>query len=454
MRATSLVANAVLLTALAVPTSQPASAQAVSSIAAGMSVSAIVGTLRSAALDIVRELDKTVGVNSFQIRQHLLLIVSELEHAALTLEGKFFKDLDATQQAFFRNVEGTVHEASRAANQPLDKLDAVAKTLATAVERIPLADGSPRILRSTPSYVVAKANASEVRVSFDGSRLNYGPPTLKFGAAECKLAGHTDVLLDFVCPGNLFRASASVSPVSGNLVVDDVETFWAKVKNVFRHYDPKKQYRVLVQAVPEVLGTAELYTQFEETVEEFADRSAPLNASNNHCEGEREHGPFTFSVQGGPEWSIVPGSARWGGESTGNQQRSVNGPFDLTPKGFRFMAKLKNGGDCGPYRPFSSDRLWVDARAWVGGNVLWRESKPTTVRKEADQSVGVLKWGQDVAIPLPDRLTAFRLTVRQIDGGAPVIIDKDNSLRWFRVDHDTAKRTLVIRPRPIEEAMR
>lgn len=108
-----------------------------------MSVSSLVGTLRSAALDIVRELDKAVGVNSFQIRQHLLLVVSELEHAALTLEGKVFKDLDATQQAFFRNVESTVNEASRAANQPIDKLDAVAKTLATAVERIPLADGSP-----------------------------------------------------------------------------------------------------------------------------------------------------------------------------------------------------------------------------------------------------------------------------------------------------------------------
>lgn len=152
-------------------------------------------------------------------------------------------------------------------------------------------------------------------------------------------------------------------PVSGNLVVDDVQTFWEKVKNVFRHYDPKKQYRVLIQAVPELLGSAELYVQFEETVEEFADRSAPLNASNNHCEGEREHGPFTFSVQGGPEWNIVRVRPAGAVSHPGNQQRSVNGPFDLTPKGFRFMAKLKNGGDCGPYRPLSSDRFWVDARA-------------------------------------------------------------------------------------------
>lgn len=438
---------------LAVPCSGFSAAQVPGGLAAGMTVGSIVGTLRGAALDIIRELDKTVGVNSFQIRQHLLLVVSELEHSALTLEGKLFKDLDISQQAFFRNIEGAINEASNATNQPLDKLDGIAKTLATSVERLPLTDGSPRVLRSTPSYVVTKLEIAETRVSFEGSRLNYGPPTLKFGNIECRLAGHTDVRVDFICPSALFRTVASVTPVTGNLVVDDVETFWAKAKNVFRHYDPKKQYRVLVQGVPEVLGVATLYTQHEEIEEEFSDRSAPLNASNNHCQNETEHGPFTYSVQGGPDWSIVPGSARWGGESSGNQQRSVSGPLDLTSKGFRFMAKLKNGGDCGPYKPFSSDRLWVDARAWIGGNVLWRESRQISVKKQSDLSIGTLKWGQDVAIPLPDKLMAFRLTVRQMDGSAPIVIDKDNSLRWFRVDHDTAKHTLVIRPRSIEDAL-
>lgn len=454
MKAKKYMFGSMIAAMLLTPSSEPARGQIVSSITTGMTVSAVVGTLRGTALDIIRELDKTIGVNSFQIRQHLLLMVSELEHAALTLEGKLFKDLDSTQQTFFRNVEGSINEASRATNQPLDKLDDIAKTLATSVERLPLTDGSPRVLRSTPSYVVSKLDVPETRLSFEGSRLNYGPPVLTFGSVRCRLAGQTDVRIDFVCPSSLFRATTSVIPISGNLVVDDVETFWAKAKSMFRHYDPKKQYRVLVQTVPEVLGMANLYTQHEEAGEEFADRSAPLNASNNHCEGEHEHGPFTYSVQGGSDWSIVPGSARWGGETTGNEQRSVSGPLDLTPKGFRFMAKLKNGGDCGPYRPFSSDRLWVDARAWIGGNVLWRESKPISVKKQKDTDVGTLKWGQDIAIPLPDKLIAFRLTVRQIDGSAPVIIDKDNSLRWFRVDHDTAKHTLIIRPRPIEEAMR
>jgi hypothetical protein len=118
------------------------------------------------------------------------------------------------------------------------------------------------------------------------------------------------------------------------------------------------------------------------------------------------------------------------------------------------MVKLQNDGNCGPNLPFGGGRAWFDARAWLTGNVLWTETRTVKTRKEDDISSGALTWGKDVAIPLPPGLISFALTVTQIDGSSPIVIDKDNSLRWFKVDLDNEKNILLIRPRNVEEAMR
>jgi ABC-type multidrug transport system fused ATPase/permease subunit len=429
----------------------PAKQNFASSIGTDQVVSSIVEKLRTSAIDVIQELQVAVGVNSFQIRQSLLLMISEIEHGALTLQNKVFKNLNRTQQDLFRNAEFAIWEAKQAADKPLDSLNNTTQILVTALERLPLVDKSPRVLRASPLFLVSKEGSGTTVISVTGSRLNYDAPSLTINNIKCTVAGRTDIKLDFVCPNSIIKAESSVVPLSGALIVGDVKSFWQKLKKLFRYYREEKRYQLLIQVVPQNLGTYTLHTINEQDIEERAERSAPISAANDHCQGERTHGPFTFSVLGGPEWSIVPGSVRWGGETSGNRGRDLQGPFDVTPKGFRYMVKLQNGGSC--VKAFG-EIVSYDARAWLSGNVLWTETRTVKARKEDDIASGALIWGKDVAIALPPGLISFALTVSQIDGSSPIVIDKDNSLRWFKVDLDTEKNILLIRPRNVEEAMR
>ncbi|WP_296953027.1 hypothetical protein [uncultured Massilia sp.] len=417
---------------------------------ADMVVANVVDNLKRAAQDIIHQLDQTASVNSFQIRQHLLVTISEVEHAALTVQDKTFKDLDKQQQALFQGAENTIAAAKAATTAPLDKLGDISKTVENAVARLPLADKSPRIARIRPDHLLAPTGAAPVRLVVEGSFLAYGPARLEMDGQSCTLASQTDAMLAFHCPASTFATVDGFRNVTGSLVVADRKEFWERVKHVFRNYEAKKNYRSLVVAVPPKLGDYALEVGYASDTQEPRAASAPFESGNPHCVGQRDYS-LNYAVQNGPAYTILPGSVTFTATS-GNGERSMAGPLDFTPKGFRMQATLKNGGDCGPRLPFSSSRAWYDARAWLGGTVAWTEVRTVTAQKVDAAPPTPLLWGSDVVLDLPERLSYFKLSIRQVDGSKPIVINADNTQRWFKVEK--TDRVLKISPRQVEDALR
>jgi hypothetical protein len=427
---------------------QPSAAQGI--IAADMAVSSIVEKLRAAAQDVIQQLGQVASVNSFQIRQHVLLAISEMEHSALTIETKTFKDIDSTQQSLFRNVESTIAEARRAATASLQDANKIALNVESAVARLPLASKSPRVTNIRPDHLLSPSASQPVRLIVEGNFLAYGPSTLTMDKQDCPIASQTDTSLVFLCPATIFRTADSFRNVTGSLTVADYKEFWERIKGVFRHYDPKKIYRSLVVAVPPKIGTYSLEVNYNTQTQTTIASSAPFDSGNPHCTGQRDYSNI-YSVQHGAGYSIVPGSITFA-ESSGNAERSMAGPLDFTPAGFRMQSTIKNSGSCGPDLPFGAGRSWYDARAWMAGTVSWTEVITNTVAKQETVQSGDITWGSDIAIILPSQLNWLKLTITQIDGTKPVVIGEDNNQRWFKVQR--AGNVLKISPRQVEEALK
>lgn len=132
-----------------------ASADIVATAAAGSSISGLIDQLQSVAEKIIHELDDKVGLNAFRIRQDMTLVISELNNAALELEGKTFKDLNSTQKSFFQQSEVAILVARDAVQAPLDQLGEIQVRMSDTISGLPFARKTARVLKVEPHYIVS-----------------------------------------------------------------------------------------------------------------------------------------------------------------------------------------------------------------------------------------------------------------------------------------------------------
>lgn len=421
------------------------------SLAAGQAASSIIDQLMSEAKKVIQQLESTIGMNQFQIRQSMLTVTDELAYKLKEIEGKTAEDANKLLRDFFLKTEASINEAAQATKAPLDQVQNIANTVNESVARIPTTDKNPRIRTVSPFYILAAAPSSDVTVKITGSELNHGAASLKVGEVACEKGEHTDNSISFLCKGLTPAADKKAGMLVGNLDVSLYRGFWDKLGGIFKEKEKFKKYSVALNFIPPSLGDYSVKATHQVKALENAERSGVVDAGNQHCQGERRHGPFTFTVIGGPEWSIVPGSIRVGKEIEGNKARSLDGPLEVTNKGFLFYSNLKNSGDC---VKVLGKIVSYDARAWLKQNIHWTEQREVTTTPVANVSAGEMKWGVDIPITLPPNTIGFEVMVKQIDGAAPVVIGEDNSQRWFRVSANVPGNTLLIRPRPLDEALR
>lgn len=136
--------------ALYAPTS---SADILATASAGSSISGVIDQLKSAAEKIIHDLDNTVNVNAFRIRQDMQIVISDLNYAAQELEGKVVKDLNDSQRLFFSQSESLIHGAASAANASIDKLEDAQIRLSDSIRDLPFARRTARVLQVEPTYV-------------------------------------------------------------------------------------------------------------------------------------------------------------------------------------------------------------------------------------------------------------------------------------------------------------
>jgi hypothetical protein len=373
-----------------------------------------------------------------------LLVTSSVSHAEEAVGPIAAEIASSTVGAFVK----------RASQDPLQDIKQAADKVAIGLRSLPFADKSPIITDINPKYIISNTPSSEIIATFDGFNLSYGEPKLYFDNNPCRLGTLSTTSIQFLCDRNIFQSNSRFLPRIGSLVVRDYEDFWRKLKAQFADYAPQKTFSVLVMAAPPKMGDFRVEATYKVYEQQFAEQSGQIEARNQHCEGGREHGPYNFSVLGGPEWSIVGGSIRAGGEMTGNQERDLRGPFDVTSQGFRYMVWLRNGGQCRRVCTFGIGCIGEhDKRAWKRQEIFWKEMRTVARSETREIGAGELSWGSDVVLAMPEDLESYRVLISQIDGSQQIVVSEDNSRLWFRVSVDQSGRQLLIRPRSIEEVL-
>ena len=152
----SLLAITIVLAISVAPgMSLKASADVGGSITNGDPIAPVINDMKSAIKDIIQQIESSVGISQFRIRQSLEILLGDLQYKLLELEGKTFRDVQQTQHQFFLNAETTIQEARKALTEPLNQIDGIATRVESSVARIPGADKSSRIHRvsSEVTYV-------------------------------------------------------------------------------------------------------------------------------------------------------------------------------------------------------------------------------------------------------------------------------------------------------------
>ncbi len=450
----SLLAITIVLAISVAPgMSLKASADVGGSITNGDPIAPVINDMKSAIKDIIQQIESSVGISQFRIRQSLEILLGDLQYKLLELEGKTFRDVQTTQHQFFLNAETTIQEARKALTEPLNQIDGIATRVENSVARIPGADKSSRIHRVSPIYILQNQKSQQQTIIVTGSELNHGKVSLNFSDHQCTKGNHIDSQITFLCDLSHLQDSNLVSPAVGQLEVEQYRSMWQEFIDLFKRKNLKaKQYSLMIQVVPNSLGTYDISARKPVvTVSAPATRSQFIEAANGHCEKDHRHGPYPINRQGTPgsplqQWEIIPESIRLGNEEHGNQGRSVEGPTDLTKTSFNMWIRLSNGGKC----VFGDG----DTRATLKVPVIWQEVRTTNDTKDysPDKNHGELLWGTDVPIELqPD--STFTLTIHQINKENPVAIAPRNDLKWVRIDVSPDNTQILIRPRPVAEAL-
>lgn len=442
---------ALLLASTALPTAS--AADPVTGFVAGAAVDGVVQGVKNAALEVIQQMDSSVGTNSFRVRQDMSFLISELDYFATQHRNQIFSQLNASEKRFVTDTNNLILTTSRETRSRVKETSEIAGTLESAISRLPWANSQPRVSRSSPGYMLDNASGAAVRVAAEGNLLSKGHNArMTVAGKPCAAIGSIDTSLTFSCDGAAFRADTAVSAVTASLSMEVDQPWYSGICNSLTGKPaPVKTYRLLVHVVPRSLGTYRVEGVADEDYDVTEEQSGVVDASNDHCWGERRHGPFRFTPRVG--WRVTASSIHEGVEHSGSGQRSLDGPLDVTESGFLYFMKLQNSGSCGPKLPFTNRRAFYDARGWMRKDIVWNEVQTRTHDVALPLNTGPMAWGTDIAIPLPDRMKQVAVTVDQLDGQHRVVTGDDAGQDWFSVSIDPNRRTLVIRPRSLEQAM-
>lgn len=318
-------------------------------IAGSLAISDLITQLRNALISVSGKISSDVSRNSFEVREHIALLIQLVDQLGQSLIGKTFDQLDEKQRAIFLNINNSVVQMQNAASVTIAQVDDVVARTNDAFGTLPFSDRIPRVLRYGPAYVVGLApganpvKASDVPITVSGSWLGVGEPKLAFGGTPCQLQGKTETSLSFNCPLSAFVSGSKVESISGSLTVFREKTFWEDIKSVFVEVPTEIDYKLAMFAVPQTMGTYKVSaTVATSTTEEAIRQTQDFYHSNGHCEGPA-YPVWTVNATAG--WKIDVNSIQVH-ELTKNGDTQNHGAFNRTENGFQMGGIVRNEGSC------------------------------------------------------------------------------------------------------------
>ena len=406
----------------------------------GMGVAAVVQSIRDSAQGIIAALEASVGNSLFRSRQHLELLVNQVEAVADGSIGKVFEELNRTEQQFFNDVKRQLDELAQLEEALAADVERVTTNLSNAVVNLPLARSYPLVFSYSPLYVSSGGtlNDDNVRVDISGVLLASHEPSLFIDNQRCTRSQRIDTTLTFLCNKNLFLANETVETLTGKLYVYERVGF---LRRWFGFNPTEYDYDISITVVPNVLGRATPSVTAQSVDLERQPRSQSFRHKNAHCQGTSN---LLFAFNAKADWKIDAASI--GASCNSASKSSCNGIRNATERSFGYSCTVANNGSCGP--------LWKDGRGECAGKVDWEEVRVVEVLNDTTLDGVELSWGREVVISLPEGTVTVRIAVDKVDGTRRIVTRSEVHDPWFDVDVNLEDRHVIIRPARLQDAMR
>ncbi len=417
----------------------PAPAQQ-NTIPSSMLFAEYVNALRDTAHSILSALDSTVGNNLFRSRQHLELLLNQIEAIAKTTSAKTLSDLSTLERQFFINLKKQLDNLSSQRQITLLDIEQLAANVSSGVRNLPFANSFPIVFRYDPLFVVDKgrANRNDITITIRGAVLSALEPSLTIDNEKCTRIEKIDTSLSFSCNKDLFLANETIVSYSGKLLVYQSRSFWDRI--LFR--DPLEySYDISVEVVPRFLGKAKTTVTYATTWTDRQKREQDFHYLNGHCHGSKQQ-VFPFNARQG--WKIDPTSIA--AKCRSSSKSACNGLRNVQDKSFGYACRIQNRGKCGP--------LWRDARGSCGGTIKWDEVKENRELQNETLKEVQLNWGKDTSIDLPPNTNRVRITIDRVDGTRSVLTESNAEDLWVEAEIDNVGGLVVLRPKDVETVMR
>ena len=279
----------------------------VGGIAAGATIGSLVDQLEGSVKNTINRADDAVNANTFRIRQHGEILLSQLDVMATGQREKTFTQLSAAEQKAFVDIKASIVQLATLQKATAADVQKATYTVGTAMANVPLGKSTPRVIDYSPSYVTSPASGtglprSSQVVNVAGMTLGEDVPKLRMQGVSCSLLSKTEISLRFSCPTDTWKATSAVGTASGDLLVYTKPGFWTAL---FGGKPEARSYKVSVFVVPPELGKYSLAVTRKTAVQKTQSRTQAYRADNNHCDGDRDV-LFPFNVT--PGWSIEPAS--------------------------------------------------------------------------------------------------------------------------------------------------
>lgn len=414
----------------------PAYPQA-TTIAADALIENVAHDITSSLNSTIKQLESSATVTTFNARSDLLVVLENVKNVSSALIGKTFSELNNSQKDFFERISKFTKETQDGVEITTERIDGLVNDLGDSLARIPGANRSPYVTKYTPSYFLGSDTPKDIVIK--GTLIGTGKPTLSFGEIKCSKKTQTERELRFECPAEIFPNKEKWA--TGSLSVEEGRPWYASFLE-----NKKKYYTISVASIPDKFAEFILETYTTEAITRYIDRAQDNGHMNEHCQGATPVA-WTYTPSPGCSIDITSVSAPAGVSS----QSTYNGIQSLTGTGFLVTGVVRNNGSCAP-RIFGQRAYW-DGRGSIGVTARWKDICTSSEEKPQPVQSGNLSWRSQLSLQLPKNLSKFVLTIKQINGEIHIITGS-GSHKWFSTEFDREAKILVVRPTPLELALR
>lgn len=404
----------------------------VEGIAAGAAVNDVVNNFKTQLEDLAFSLEGIMTRQSFDMRQHVMVITNNLDYILDKNINKTFDRLDATQQKFLNDIQYIIQELQNPINQTIDKLELITDKANSFAASLPGGKRATLLSKTIPLFVTQK-NSSDVKVAIKGSWLATGNPFITINSKNITPASELDSKLEFIIP-NLTVDTTKIKLNSIPLTVYQKRFIGKR----------KLNYTIGVTTVPNYIGKYELeITTFRiDTIKQTFNRET--SHRNDHCQGARD---VILTVTASTGYKIDTKSITHSGNVRENC--TYNGLRSVTESGYQVTAICRNSGSC---EKLFGKIVSYDARGSV--NLYTRYTEYRTEEKINTEKITMDAkgfWGEDYIFKLPENTKSFVLTITKING-EKIIVTDTHSDKWLNIKYNKPSNTILIAPRPVEEA--